>query len=69
MEIQKVLKPVREEDMTTEQREAWLQFYRKAMQRKRETLAEMREYRQTDEYKESTKRLTERNAERGTPFV
>lgn len=69
METHKVTKPICEEDMTPEQREKWLLFYRKAMQRKRETQAEMRQYRQTKEYKESVKRLTERNAERGTPFI
>ncbi len=62
-------KAILAEDLTPEQREKWLQFYRKAMQRKRETQAEMRAYAQTEEYKESMNRLTERNAERGTPFV
>lgn len=69
METQKEFKGIRDEDLTPEQREKWLAFYRKAMQSKRETQAEMREYRNTEEYKESMKRLKERNAERGTPFI
>ncbi|QMW01338.1 hypothetical protein [Spirosoma foliorum] len=69
MEKQKEVKAIRAEDLTPEQREKWLAFYRKAMQRKRETQAEMREYAKTEEYKESMKRLKERNAERGTPFI
>lgn len=62
-------KAILDEDLTPEQREKWLNFYRMAMQRKRETQAEMREYAKTEEYKESMKRLKERNAERGTPFI
>lgn len=69
METKKEIKSIRAEDLTPEQREKWLAFYRKAIQRKRETQAEMREYAKTDEYKESMKRLTERNAQRGTPFI
>lgn len=69
MEKQKEVKAIQAEDLTPEQREKWLAFYRKAMQRKRETQAEMREYAKTEEYKESMKRLKERNAERGTPFI
>lgn len=69
METQNEVKPIRQEDMTPQQLEAWLAFYRGAMQRKRETQAEIREYAQTEEYQESMKRLGERNAERGTPFV
>ncbi|GAB4030289.1 hypothetical protein [Spirosoma gilvum] len=69
MEAQKEPKAIRGEDLTPEQREKWLAFYRKVMQSKRETQAEMREYAKTEEYKESIKRLDERNAGRGTPFV
>ncbi len=63
------IKPLRQEDMTPEQVEAWLAFYRGAMQRKRETQAEMREYAKTPEYQEDTRKLKEENAKRGTPFV
>lgn len=69
MEKQKEVKAIRAEDLTPEQREKWLAFYRKAMQRKRETQAEMREYRNTPEYKESTRKLKEENARRGTPYI
>lgn len=69
METQIEVKTFRQKDMTPEQVERWLAFYRAAMQRKRETQAEMREYAKTDEYKESMKRLKERNSERGTPFI
>lgn len=69
METQHQFKGIRDEDLTPEQREKWLAFYRMAMQRKRETQAEMQEFRNTPEYQEATKRLRERNAERGTPFV
>ena len=62
-------KAILAEDLTPEQREKWLAFYRMAMQRKRESQAEMREYAKTPEYQESMKRLNERNAERGTPFI
>ena len=60
---------MRQEDMIPEQVEAWLAFYRGAMQRKRETQAEIREYGKTEEYKESMKRLKEENARRGTPYL
>ena len=63
METQHQFKGIRNEDLTPEQREKWLAFYRMAIQRKRETQAEIREYAKTDEYKESMKRLRERNAE------
>ena len=69
METQNEVKPIRQEDMTPEQLEAWLTFYRAAMQRKRETLEEMRAFRKTPEYQEATRKLKEENAERGTPFV
>ena len=69
METQNEVKTLRQEDMTPEQLEAWLTFYRTAMQRKRETLEEMREFRKTPEYKEMTERLDKRNAERGTPYL
>lgn len=69
METQNELKGIREEDQTSEQKERLLNLCRKLMQSKRETQAEMRSYAQTEEYKESMKRLKERNAERGTPFV
>lgn len=60
---------MRQKDMTPEQVEWWLAFYRAAMQRKRETQAEMREFRKTPEYQEATRKLKEENAERGTPFL
>lgn len=69
METQNEVKPIRQEDMTPKQLEAWLAFYRAAMQRKRETLEEMRAFRKTPEYQEATRKLKEENAERGTPFV
>ena len=69
MQTQNEFTPIREEDLPPEGRELLLAFYRKAMQSKRETQAEIREYAKTDEYKESMKRLKEENAKRGTPFV
>jgi hypothetical protein len=62
-------KAILDEDLTPAQREKWLQFYRMAMQRKRETQAEMREFRKTPEYQEATRKLKEENEQRGTPFV
>lgn len=69
METEQKFNGIREEDLTPEQREKWLAFYRMAMQRKRETQAEMREFRKTPEYQEASRKLKEENAERGTPFV
>lgn len=69
MENQKEVKAIRAEDLTSEQREKWLAFYRKAMQRKRETQAEMREYAKTPEHQEVMRQLREENAKRGTPYL
>lgn len=69
METEQKFNGLRDEDLTPEQREKWLAFYRMAMQRKRETQAEMREFRNTPEYQEATRKLKEENAKRGTPFV
>ncbi|GAB4055357.1 hypothetical protein [Spirosoma litoris] len=69
MEKQKEVKAIRAEDLTPEQREKWLAFYRKAMQRKRETQAEMREYAKTPEHQEVMRQLREENAKRGTPYL
>lgn len=69
METEQKFNGIREEDLTPEQREKWLAFYRMAMQRKRETQAEMREYAKTEEYQEAMRQLREENAKRGTPFV
>lgn len=69
--IEKIIrqKAILAEDLTPEQRERWLAFYRKIMQRRRESEAEMREFRNTPEYKEATEQLKKDNAERGTPFL
>lgn len=69
METEQKFNGLRDEDLTPGQREKWLAFYRMAMQRKRETQAEMREFRKKPENQEATERLKKRNAERGTPFV
>ncbi len=69
MEMQNEVKTLRQEDMTPEQLQAWLAFYRAAMQRKRETQAEMREYAKTPEHQEVMHQLKEENAERGTPYL
>ncbi len=60
---------IRAEELTPAERERWLAFYRKAMQRKRETQAEIREYAKTPEYQRSMRELKEENERRGTPFV
>lgn len=60
---------ITETALTPEQRGKWLAFYRMAMQRKRETQAEMREYAKTPEYEESIRKLREENAKRGTPYL
>ena len=64
METRKEYKQIREEDLTPEGRAMLLAFYRKAMQSKRETQAEIREYAKTDEYKQSLERLRAKNAGR-----
>ena len=69
METQNEVKTIRQEDMTPEQLEKWLAFYRMAMQRKRETQAEMREYAKTPEHQEVIRQLKEENAKRGTPYI
>lgn len=69
METQHEVNPIRQEDMTPEQLEKWLVFYRMAMQRKRETQAEMLEYAKTPEHQEIVRQLKEENARRGTPYI
>lgn len=69
METQNTHTAIRDEDLTPQQREKWLAFYRMAMQRKRETQAEMREYAKSPEHQEIMKQLNEENAKRGTPYL
>ncbi len=69
METQNERKSIREEDLTPEQREKWLSFYRMVMQRKRDTQAEMRARAKSPERQEIMRQLNEENAKRGTPYL
>lgn len=60
---------IREDDLTAEQRERMLGFYRKLMQSKRETQAEIRKQADNPEFWQRVEPLLKRNAERGTPFI
>lgn len=69
MQTQNEFTPIREEDLTPEGRERLLAFYRKLMQSKRETQAEIRQQAENPEFWKAMEPLIKRNAERGTPFV
>ena len=69
METQNEHKPTREEDLTPEQRERLLGFYRKLMKSKRETQAEIRSQVDNPDFWKTVEPLLKRNAERGTPFI
>ncbi|GAB2585997.1 hypothetical protein [Spirosoma areae] len=69
METQKKFKGIRDEELTLGQEERLLVFYRKLMQSKRETEAEIRKQADNPEFWKAVEPLLKRNAERGTPFV
>lgn len=70
METQKEGKVIHEEGLIPEeQKEQLLVFYRKLMQSKRETQAEIRKQADNPEFWKAIEPLLKRNAERGTPFI
>lgn len=69
MDTQNEHKAIREEDLTPEQRERIMGFYRKLMQSKRETQSEIRKQANNREFWKAVQPLLKRNAERGTPFI